>query len=101
MSDWKLNDSKTRWMKPRTFSKMQWRVNAYNSWCSAKLLELNDGQNVSEIADLNNLASVTKKSLCDSLCKFVHEVMKIRDGSYYPGKMLYEMIMSSEVFASE
>ena len=101
VSDIKVNELKTRWMKPRTFSKMQWGVNAYNSWRILKLSDLSGGAVDSDLADLCDLNKLTKEVLCESLCKFIPEVTKIRDGSDYPGKMLYEMIVSIQKYLQQ
>ena len=85
----KLNELKTKQLKKRTFSKMQWGVRAYNQW---RLDRLNDVVNfdvkVFE-ADLEKVALVTKENLKHSLCMFIPEVVKLRDGGDYPGKTLY------------
>ena len=38
MSDEKISELKTRWMKKHTFNnKMQWSVRAYNAWRTEKI----------------------------------------------------------------
>ena len=93
VSDTKRNQLKTRLMKKRTFNKMQWAVNLFKEWCSArlsrpetfdvKLLEL----------DIDLVSTMTKERLCFALCRFVPEITK-KDGSDYPGKTLCEIIVA-------
>ena len=73
VSDSKLNDLKTKWMKPRTFNKMQLGVNAYNVWHADKVGK-SDNCSSSVIADLNVLGSFDKSILCES---FIPEVTKV------------------------
>ena len=41
MSDEKISELKTRWMKKHTFNnKMQWGVRAYNAWRTEKINNL-------------------------------------------------------------
>ena len=101
VSDTKLSELKTRWLKKRTYNKMKWGVRAYNSWRDAKLVESGDSDDMLKKADLNNLAELTKESVIYGLCRFVPEVTKLRDGSDYPGKTLYEMVVSIQKFLNQ
>ena len=80
---------------------MQWGVRAYNSWRNAKI---NNGQALDMKifeANLDNLGSLRKEDLCYSLTRFIPEVTKIKDGSDYPGKTLYEMIVSIQKYLNQ
>ena len=44
---------------------------------------------------------MSKTALCSSLCKFIPEVTKCKDGQDYPGKTLYEMIVAIQKFLNQ
>ena len=44
---------------------------------------------------------LTKSDLCHALCRFVPEITKMKDGSEYPGKTLYELIISIQRHLTE
>ena len=73
---------------------MQWGVRAFNSWRSSKISDPNGFDVIIFDCDLNKLDSVMKFGLNYSLCRFIPEVTKCKDGSDYPGKTLYEIIVS-------
>ena len=68
-------------------------VRAYNSWRESKLGDVTryDGQ-IFE-ANLDVVKDLRKEALCYSLCRLIPEVTKI-DASDYPGKSLYEIVVS-------
>ena len=94
----KLDELKTRWIKKRIFNKMQWGVRAFNSWRSSKISDPNGFDVIIFDCDLNKLDSVMKFGLNYSLCRFIPEVTKCKDGSDYLGKTLYEMIVSIQKY---
>ena len=101
VTDTKLRDLKTRWMKKRTFNKMKWGVRAFNEWRTNKLLCPEQYDVHIEKANLDNVRNVKKESLIVAMCKFIPEITKVRDGSDYPGKTLYEMVVSIQKFLNE
>ena len=52
-------------------------------------------------SDLTNVKSVDKKAFINSMCRFIPEVLKVKDGSDYPGKTLYEMVTSIQKYLIE
>ena len=44
---------------------------------------------------------LSKEALCYSLCRFILEVTKVKEGSDYPGKTLYEIIVSIQKFLNQ
>ena len=70
--------------------KIRWAVNMYCDWMDYR----NNSPTLMNVeCDLNNVATITKASLSSALCKFITEVKKL-DGSDYPGKTLYDIIIS-------
>ena len=93
VSDSKLAELKREWLKKRTFNKMQWGIRAFKDWCNEKLSS-EDGFDVVLLdVDLNMVGALTKQNWNHALCKFIAEVTK-KDGSDYPGKILYELVVS-------
>ena len=89
----KISQLKTKQLKKRTYSKMQWGVRAYNEWRKQKLDDVvNFDVKVFE-ADITNCKLLSKENLVHALCMFIPEVNKL-DGTDYPGKTLYEMVTS-------
>ena len=97
LSAMKMAQLKVENLKKRTFSKMQWSLRAYNDWRLQRMAK--DDVDVRIIdADLSNLGGLKKQNLCFTLCHFIAEVTKVRDVKDYPGKTLYEMLMSIQKF---
>ena len=88
----KIAQLKTEKIKQRTFNKMQWSVKAYNQWRTERLSDPSNFDVKIFESDLEQLMMLTKANLCYSLCIFIAEVTKVKDGTDYPGKTLYEMI---------
>ena len=83
-------------LKKRTFSKMSWGVNAYNEWRKVRLeREYNACIFNANLEDLENL---NKIELEEALCHFIPEVTKSKGDGEYPGKTLYEMIVSIQKY---
>ena len=88
VSDSKLNSLKTRWLKKRTFNKMQWGVKTFKEWRSDRLASPDTfDSNILDV-DLDSVRFVSKEKLIHALCRFIPEVTK-KDGGVYPGKTLY------------
>ena len=80
-------------LKKRTFSKVQWAVNAFQDWRSAQM-ESPDTFDVRIYeTDLERIELLEKDSFEFSMCKFIAEVRKL-DGSKYPGSTLYQLVVS-------
>ena len=77
---------------------MQWSVRAYIQWRKQKLDDVvNFDIKVFDV-DLENLDKLDKASFCHAMCRFIAEVTKVKDGSDYPGKTLYEMATSIQKY---
>ena len=101
VSDAKLKELKTKWMKKRTFNKMQWGVRAFQDWRSDRLSKPEHFDvRISEV-DFEFLGTLNKSNLSYALCKFIAEVTKKHDGSDYPGKTLYEMIICIQKYLNQ
>ena len=51
--------------------------------------------------DFDVVKSILKENLIHSLCRFIPEITKKKDGSPYPGKTLYEMIVSIQKYLNQ
>ena len=51
--------------------------------------------------DVDVLSSSTKENLGYALCRFLPEITKKKDGRDYPGKTLYEMLMSIQKYLNQ
>ena len=71
---------------------MNWEVNCYNKWHEVRLKENFDP--IIEKCDLQKLDNFTKSELEHTLSCFIPEVTKSKGEGPYPGKTLYEMIVS-------
>ena len=98
VSDQKMRQLKTKWMKKRTFNKMLWGVRAFNEWRLSKLGVNHSSEKFIRDTDLDDVVNVEKEGLISALCKFIPEVMKVRDGTDYPGKTLYELVVSIQKY---
>ena len=74
---------------PETLKKVKWAVKLYREWrtyrCSSSGLE-------SIECDLDDKTSITKLGLIFALVHFLSEIKKM-DGSEYPGKTLYDILI--------
>ena len=71
---------------------MNWAVTVYNEWHDYRIETCQYDVGI-YFADLNNLPDIKKGNLCHSLCRFIPEVMKKKEGPY-PGHTLHQMITS-------
>ena len=77
---------------------MQWGVRTYCQWRSNRLNDyINYDVKIYE-ADLENVGLLSKGAFKYAMCMFIPEVVKVKDGSDYPGKTLYEMVMSIQKY---
>ena len=80
---------------------MQWRVRAYNEWRLQRLSNVvNFDVNIFEV-NLDDISKLDKNAFIHALCNFIPEVTKVKDGSDYPGKTLYEMVTSIQKYLSQ
>ena len=77
---------------------MMWGYRAYNDWRQTKLSS-RDTYDVRILkSDLNDCKNLDKKCFEYSMCKFLAEVVKVKDGSEYPGHTLYQLVVSIQKF---
>ena len=92
VSEAKLTELKTRWMKKRTFNKMQWGIRTFKDWRNERLSSPGLFDVILSELDIDVKATITKSGLSHALCMFLAEVTK-KDGKPYPGKTLYELVV--------
>ena len=80
-------------LKKKTEAKCNWAVNAYVDWRAERLTTFNYDAPI-YFADLRDLSTLTKDNLQHALCRFIPEVTKKRGEGLYPGRTLYQMIVS-------
>ena len=79
---------------PETEKKIHWVTNMYHQWW----IERNKNPELLHIfADLVDIASLTKRTLLYGLCHFITEIKKL-DGTDFPPKTVYKMILSIQMF---
>ena len=71
-------------------------MNAYNEWRHVRLQNVYDESIFS--ANSDDLENLSKGDLEQPLCHFVPEVTKSKGEGEYPGKTLYEMIVSIQKY---
>ena len=96
--DTKLEDMSKTMLKKRTEAKMMWGYHMYNEWRTAKLADPAT-YNVRVLrSNLNECKNLAKDDFEYSMCKFVAEVVKVKDGSDYPGRTLYQLCVSIQKY---
>ena len=95
ISEDKLSQLKKAKIKTRTLSKMRWAVKAYSDWRHTRISEVTGFDVRIYESDLERVDLLEKDSFEYAMCKFLAEVTKI-DGSDYPGKTLYHLIVSTQ-----
>ena len=73
-------------------------VRAYNDWRDGRLMDVLDFDYKVFAADLRDVKLLTKENFVHAMCCFIPSVTKVKDGSDYPGKTLYEMVTSIQKF---
>ena len=99
ISDDKLKQLQTKQIKRRSFAKMQWAFKAYNEWRDNKLQESYDSR-IFE-ANIDCTEGLKKENVAFSLCKFIPEITKVKDGGPYPGSTLYQFVVSIQRHLNE
>ena len=100
VSSQRIDQIKVKTIKKRSETKMWWAVRAYQQWRTNRL---RDSQNLNiDIFDSNleNLCNLSKQNLENVLCIFIAEVKKV-NGEEYPGKTLYQLIVSIQWYLNE
>ena len=96
-----LDNLMTNVMKKRSFNKMLWGVPAYQDWRIAKISNLGTFDILIDEANLDNVHELRKDVFIYVISRFIPEVVKVKDGSDYPGKTLYEMVVSIQRYLNE
>ena len=94
----KLEELKKTKFKKCTEKKMLWAVRAYNDWRSVRLSDYATFDIRIPESDLNDVAHLRIKEFEYSLCKFIAEVVKVKDGKDYPGATLYQLYVGIHKF---
>ena len=94
ISDEKLHALQRNQLKRCTYAKMQWTVKAFHEWRNNKLSDPITYDYRIYQCDIDRPESLVKEIFEFAMCKFIAEVTKVKDGSDYPGKTLYEMCLS-------
>ena len=100
VSEEKLKELKQKKLKKRTYAKMMWGVNTYNEWREHCLIDNNMFDVRILESDLNNVELLQVEAFQFAMCKFIVEVSKV-DGSEYPGKTLYHLVVSVQKYINE
>ena len=100
VSEEKLRELKENKLKKRTYAKMMWGVKTYKEWRNHVLNDCNkfDCRILESDIDMVNFLQVD--SFQFAMCKFVAEVSK-QDGSEYPGKTLYHLVISIQKYINQ
>ena len=98
ISDDKMKQLQQEQVKRRTYAKVQWAINAFNEWRNTRIStpELFDVR-VYE-TDMDRVDLLEKDSFEYTMCKFIAEVTKVKDGADYPGNTLYQMCVSIQKY---
>ena len=88
----KMRELSTKFVKHRSLAKMQWAVRAFQEWRQYRLHDFVKYDCKIFETNFDDVQSPTKDNLVYSLCKFIPEVMKVKDGAQYPGATLYQIV---------
>ena len=80
-------------MKKCTFNKVKWAVKAYNDWQSHRMSDPTMFDVRIYESDLDHVDLLEMDTFEYSVCNFLVEVKKV-DGTNYPGKTLYHLVVS-------
>ena len=101
VSEEKLQELKKNKLKRRTYAKMMWGVNTYKEWRIYILSNPSTFDVRVFESDLERIDLLNVETFQYAMCKFVAEVTKAKDGSEYPGKTLYHLVISVQKFLNE
>ena len=96
-SEERIAELKRQKLKKRTEAKMNWGVTAYNEWRDSRLLNYNYDFGI-YYADLNNLKDLNKENFVHAMCRFVPEVTRKKGEGPYPGRTLYQLVISIQKY---
>ena len=89
LKDEELKDLSHKNFSPETMKKVSWATRMYKQWRNNR----NEMPNLEAIlCDLDDKSSITKPALVFALTCFLSKIKKI-DGSEYPGKTLYDILI--------
>ena len=94
ISDEKLVELKKETIKRRTYAKIQWAVKAFRDWRVNRLNDISGFDVCIYESDIDRVELLEKDSFEFAMCKFLAEVTKVKDGGEYPGKTLYQIVVS-------
>ena len=80
-------------MKRRTFNKVQWAVKAYRDWRSHRMSDVSLFDALIYESDIDRVELLEHDHFEFAICNFLSEVRKL-DGTEYPGKTLYHLVVS-------
>ena len=93
-----MNELKQVKLKKRTFAKLQWAVKAYRDWRSNRMGDPVGFDGRIYESDIDRVELLERDSFEYSMCTFIAEVRKSKDGSEYPGKTLYHLVVSIQKY---
>ena len=77
---------------------MLWGMHAFQQWRTVKLSDPETYDIRIVRSDLNDVMNLSKSDLAYSVCKFLAEVVKVKDGSEYPGHTLYQFCVAIQKY---
>ena len=89
----KVEDLKQIKLKKKTAAKVHWAVRAYNEWREVRISDPSVDINI-VAADLNKLDFLDKKAFECSMCYFICEVTKKKDGAPISSKNFVSNVRS-------
>ena len=98
IGDSKLQDLRKTQLKKRTEAKMMWGMQAYCEWRMTKLGDPETFDVRILRADLNDVTKLCVSDFEYSMCKFLAEVVKVKDGQEYPGRTLYQFCVAIQKY---
>ena len=78
--------------------KLQWAVKAYRDWRSNRMSDVSGFDGRIYDSDIDRVELLERDSFEYSMCCFLAEVTKMKDGSEYPGKTLYHLVVSIQKY---
>ena len=100
ISDEKMKQLKQEQVKKRTYAKVQLAVKAFNEWRNSRLSDPGGFDVRIYECDFDQIDCLEKDTFEYAMCKFLAEVTKQKDGSDYPGAMLYQLCVSIQKLLS-
>ena len=98
IADQKLQELRKTQLKRRTEAKMLWGVRAFKEWRTVKLSSPDTYDVRILISDLDCVENLDRNAFEFAMCKFLAEVVKVKDGSEYPGRTLYQFVVAIQKY---